>query len=98
MKVTNDERHKSNPFFMMLSKINASPIPRIRALKDTRDKEASYIAKKLRVHPKFMGVSGSVMTLTIETLKQKRDEYMTMVREIRNIQLQGATEMMKIIK
>ena len=48
MKVTNDERHKSNPFFMMLSKINASPIPRIRALKDTRDKEASYIAKKLR--------------------------------------------------
>ena len=58
-------------------------------------KKCKLITKGKKV---VLTVTKEVVDSTLETLRKKREDHLKMVREIKNIQLQGADRMAKFSK
>ena len=86
---------ESNILFRMMARtVGVSPSGRkSRIGMDGAEDEG--LSHTLGVSTIFLRVSDSLMRKSIKTLKRKRDEYVQMIRQIKQIQWEGAEKMLR---
>ena len=95
MEVAVKGSKESNILFRMMARSVGVSSSGRKSRIDMDGTEDEGLSHTLGVSTIFLRVSDSLMRKSIKTLKRKRDEYVQMIRQIKQIQWEGAEKMLR---
>ena len=95
MEVKVNSSQEPNFLFRMLARIVGESTSGRKSMIGSDGKEDEGLSHTLGVSVLFLRVSDSLMKKSIKTLKHKREEHVKMIRQIKQIQWEGAEMMLR---